>query len=118
MCVSSRSIITTISAVYKYTITVNNQITIIKALSVSKLGNQAYNCQTLEVRIINRIINNLRNKCKGHGLINRPPMSPYLHNCWWRNKPPTTIQEAKPKKEDIPSEAEASPPPQSLTNYY
>ena len=42
-------------------------------------------------------------------------MSPYLHNYWWRNKPPTTIQEAKPKKEGVPSEAEASPPPQSLT---
>ena len=64
------------------------------------------------------IMSNLRNKCEGHGLINRPPMSPYLHDCWWRNKPPTTIQEAKPKKEGVPSEAEASPPPQSLTQYY
>ena len=42
-------------------------------------------------------------------------MSPYLHDCWWRNKPPTTIQEAKPEKESVPSEAEASPPPRSLT---
>ena len=63
-------------------------------------------------------MSNLRNKCEGHGLINRPPTSPYLHDCWWRNKPPTTIQEAKPRKEGVPSEAEASPPPQSLTTPY
>ena len=42
-------------------------------------------------------------------------MSPYLYNYWWHNKPPITIQETKPKKEGVPSEAEASPPPQSLT---
>ena len=60
-------------------------------------------------------MSNLRNKCEGYGLINRPLMSPYLHNCWWRNKPPIIIQEAKPKKEDVLSEAEASPPPQNLT---
>ena len=38
-------------------------------------------------------------------------MSPYLHDCWWRNEPPTTLKEAKPKQEDVSSEAEASPPP-------
>ena len=56
-------------------------------------------------------MSNLRNKCEGHGLINRPPMSPYLHDCWWRNEPPTTLKEAKPRKEGVSSEAEASPPP-------
>ena len=57
------------------------------------------------------IMSNLCNKCEDYGLINRPPTNPYLYNCWWRNKPPTTIQEAKPKQEDVSSEAEASPPP-------
>ena len=37
------------------------------------------------------IMSNLRNKCEGHGLINRPLMSPYLHDCWWHNKPPIII---------------------------
>ena len=69
-----------------------------------------------KVRILDGIMSNLRNKCEGHGLINRPPMSPYLHDCWWRNKPPTTIQEAKPKQEDVSSEAEASPPPAKSDN--
>ena len=52
---------------------------------------------------MDRIMSNLRNKCEGHGLINRPPTSPYLHDCWWRNEPPTTLKEAKPKKEGVPS---------------
>ena len=64
-----------------------------------------------EVRILDGIMSNFRNNCGGYGLINRPPISPYLHNCWWRNKPPTTLQEAKLKTEGISSEAEASPPP-------
>ena len=68
--------------------------------------------------MLDGIMSDLRNKCEGHKLINRLFMSPYLHDCWWRNKPPTTIQEAKPKKEGVPSEAEASPPPQSLTSPY
>ena len=38
-------------------------------------------------------------------------MSLYLYDCWWLNEPPTTLQEAKPKKEGVSSEAEASPPP-------
>ena len=62
-------------------------------------------------------MSNLRNKCEGHGLINRPPMSPYLYDCWWRNEPPTTPQEAKPKTEGISSEAEASPPTAKSDNY-
>ena len=61
-----------------------------------------------EVQILDGIMSNLRNKCEGHGLINRPPTSPYLHDCWWRNEPPTTLKEAKPKQEDVSSEAEAS----------
>ena len=64
-----------------------------------------------EVRIMDGLMSNLRNNCEGHGLLNRPPTSPYLHDCWWRNEPPTTLQEAKPKKEGVSSEAEASPPP-------
>ena len=60
-------------------------------------------------------MSDLRNKCENYGLINRPPTSPYLYDCWWRNKPPTTLKEAKPRKEGVSSEAEASPPPQSLT---
>ena len=56
-------------------------------------------------------MNYLYNNYKGYKLINMPPISPYLYDCWWRNKPPTTIQEAKPKQEDVSSEAEASPPP-------
>ena len=60
---------------------------------------------------MDRIMSNLRNKCEGHGLINRPPTSPYLHDCWWRNEPPTTLKEAKPKKEGVSSETEASPLP-------
>ena len=48
-------------------------------------------CRTLEVRIMDGIMSNLRNKCEGHRLINRPPMSPYLYDYWWRNKPPTII---------------------------
>ena len=61
-------------------------------------------------------MSNLRNKYKGHGLLNRLPISPYLHDCWWRNEPPTTLQEAKPKKEGVSSEAEASPPPAKSDN--
>ena len=60
-------------------------------------------------------MSDLRNKCEGHRLINRPPMSPYLHDCWWRNEPPTTLKEAKPRTEGVSNKAEASPPPQSLT---
>ena len=56
-------------------------------------------------------MSHLRNKCEGHGLINRPPMSPYLYDCWWRNEPPTALKKAKFKKEGASSEAEASPPP-------
>ena len=61
-------------------------------------------------------MNNLRNKCEDYKLINRPPISPYLHNYWWRNEPPTTLKEAKPRKEGVPSEAEASPPPAKSDN--
>ena len=57
------------------------------------------------------LMSNPRNNCEGYGLLNRPPTSPYLHDCWWRNEPPTTLKEAKPKKEGVSSEAEASPPP-------
>ena len=60
---------------------------------------------------MNILISNLRNNYKDYRLLNRPPMSPYLYNCWLRNKPPTTPQEAKPKKEGVSSEVEASPPP-------
>ena len=56
------------------------------------------------------LISDLRNKCEGHGLLNRPPMSPYLHDCWWRNEPPTTLQKAKSKKKGVFSKAKASPP--------
>ena len=38
-------------------------------------------------------------------------MSPYLYDYWWRNKPPIILKEAKPKKEGVSSEAEASPLP-------
>ena len=65
--------------------------------------------RTLEVQIMDGIMSNLRNKCEGYRLINRPPTSPYSHNCWWCNEPPTTLKEAKPKKEGISSEVEASP---------
>ena len=58
---------------------------------------------------MNILISNLRNNYEGYRLLNRPPMSPYLHDCWWCNKPLTTLQEAKPKKEGVSSEAEASP---------
>ena len=43
-------------------------------------------------------------------------MSLYLHDCWWRNEPPTTLKEVKPKKEGVSSEAEASPPPAKSDN--
>ena len=56
-------------------------------------------------------MSDLHNKCEGHKLINRPPISPYLYDYWWRNKPPIIIQEVKFKQEDISSEAEASPSP-------
>ena len=56
-------------------------------------------------------MSHLRNKCEDHRLLNRPPTSSYLHDCWWRNEPPITLKEAKPKKEGVSSEAEASPPP-------
>ena len=55
------------------------------------------------------IMSNLRNKCEGHGLINRPPMSPYLYDCWWRNEPLIILKEAKFKKEGVASETGASP---------
>ena len=55
--------------------------------------------------MLDGIMSDLRNKCEGHGLINRPPMSPYLHDCWWRNEPPITLKEAKSKKEGVPSDA-------------
>ena len=55
------------------------------------------------------IMSNLRNKCEDHGLINKPPMSPYLYDCWWCNEPPTTLKEVKFKKEGVFSEVEASP---------
>ena len=115
LCANSGNTITAMSAVCRHAITINNRITVTKALNINRLGDRAHNCRTLEVRIMDGIMSNLRNKCKGHRLINRPPMSPYLYNYWWRNKPLTTIQEVKPKKEGVYSEAEASPPPQSLT---
>ena len=59
--------------------------------------------------MLDGIMSNLRNKCKGHGLINRPPMSPYLYNYWWCNKPPTILKKIKFKKEGILSEVEALP---------
>ena len=66
-------------------------------------------CRTLEVRIKNGIMSNLCNKCEGHKLINRPPTSPYLHDYWWRNKPPTTLKKAKLKQKNISNKAKASP---------
>ena len=64
--------------------------------------------------MLDGIMSNLRNKCEGHRLINRPPISPYLHDCWWCNEPPITLKEVKPRKEDVFSEVEASPlPPKS-----
>ena len=60
---------------------------------------------------MDKFMSNLRNNCEGYKLINRPPTNPYLYDCWWRNEPPTTLKEAKPKKEGVSSEAEASPPP-------
>ena len=68
-------------------------------------------CRTLEVRILDGIMSDLRNKCEGHGLINRPPTSPYLYDCWWRNEPPIILKKAKSRKEGVFSEAEALPPP-------
>ena len=62
-------------------------------------------------------MSNLYNKCEGYGLINRPPMSPYLYDYWWCNEPPTTLKEAKPRKEGVSSEAEASPPPAKSDRY-
>ena len=56
-------------------------------------------------------MSDLRNKCEGHRLINRPPTSPYLYNCWWRNEPSTILKKIKFKKENIFNEAKASPPP-------
>ena len=56
-------------------------------------------------------MSDLRNKCEGYGLLNRPPMSPYLYDCWWRNKPSIILKEAKPKKEGVSSKVEASPLP-------
>ena len=65
-------------------------------------------------------MSDLRNKCEGHRLISRPPMSPYLYDYWWRNGPPIILKEAKFKNEGVSSEAEVSPlsakfdiPPQS-----
>ena len=58
---------------------------------------------------MDKIMNNLRNKCEGHRLINRPPINPYLYDCWWCNKPPTTLKNFKFKKEGVFSEAEALP---------
>ena len=49
---------------------------------------------------MDRLMSNPRNKCEDHGLLNRPPTS---------HQP--TLKEAKPKKEGVSSEAEASPPP-------
>ena len=60
---------------------------------------------------MNVLMSNIRNNYKDYKLLNRPPTSPYLHDCWWRNKPRTTLQKAKPKKEGVSNEAEASPPP-------
>ena len=56
-------------------------------------------------------MSDLRNKCEGHGLISRPPTSPYLYDCWWRNEPPIILKEPKPKKKEASNKAEASPPP-------
>ena len=56
-------------------------------------------------------MSDLRNNCEGYRLLNRPPMSPYLYDYWWCNKPPTALQKAKPKKEGVSREAEALPPP-------
>ena len=36
---------------------------------------------------MNVLMSDLRNNCEGHGLLNRPPMGPHLHDCWWRNEP-------------------------------
>ena len=52
-----------------------------------------------------------RNKCEGHGLINRPFMNPYLYDYWWRNEPPTTLKEAKSRKKGVSNKTKASPPP-------
>ena len=62
------------------------------------------------------LMSSLRNNCEGHGLLNRPPISLYLHDCWWCNEPPTALKEAKPKKEGVSGEAEASPPPAQSDN--
>ena len=59
---------------------------------------------------MNRLMSNPRNNCESYELLNRLPMSPYLYDCWWRNEPPTTLKEAKPKKKGVSSEVEASPP--------
>ena len=56
-------------------------------------------------------MSNLRNKCEGYRLINRPPTSLYLYDYWWCNKLLIILKEAKPKKEGVSSEAEALPPP-------
>ena len=63
-------------------------------------------------------MNNLRNNCEGYRLLNRPPMGPYLYDCWWLITPPITLQEAKPKKEGASSEAEASPPSAQSDNNF
>ena len=60
---------------------------------------------------MNVLMSNLRNNCEGYRLLNRPPINLYLYDCWWCNKPLTTLQKAKPKKEGIFNEAEASPLP-------
>ena len=61
--------------------------------------------------MLDGIISDLRNNCEDYRLLNRPPMSPYLYDCWWRNEPPTTLKETKPKKEGVSNKAEALPPP-------
>ena len=60
---------------------------------------------------MNVLMSNLRNNCEGYGLLNRPPISLYLHNCWWCNELLIILKEAKPKKENISNKAEVSPPP-------
>ena len=47
------------------------------------------------------LMSNPRNNCKDYGLLNRPPISPYLHNYWWCNKSPTILKKAKFKKEGV-----------------
>ena len=60
---------------------------------------------------MNLLMSNLRNNCKGYGLLNRRSINPYLYNCWWCNKLLTTLQEVKLRKKGVSSEVEASPLP-------